>query len=48
MTAGFLYLEAITARDISEVCDTSKTDIDVKRRPGTFYRERARASLQSR
>ncbi len=43
MCRGFLYLEAITSRDIREVCDVSKTDIEVHRRPGSFYR-RALAS----
>jgi hypothetical protein len=38
MTRGFLYLEAITARDVAEVCDTGKTDVRVWRRPGAFYR----------
>jgi SAM-dependent methyltransferase len=38
MTRGFLYLEAITLRDIDEVCDVSKTDVDVRRRPGDYYR----------
>jgi hypothetical protein len=39
MTAGFLYLEAITDKDISSVCDTGKTDVDVWRRPATFYKQ---------
>ncbi len=39
MARGFLYLEAITRRDIEEVCDVQKTDIDVRRRPGDFYRD---------
>jgi len=39
MTRGFLYLEAITERDIAEVCDVAKTDVQVRRRPGSFYRE---------
>jgi 2-polyprenyl-3-methyl-5-hydroxy-6-metoxy-1,4-benzoquinol methylase len=38
MCRGFLYLEAITARDIREVCDRSKTDTSVRARPATFYR----------
>jgi hypothetical protein len=38
MCRGFLYLEAITARDIREVCDRSKTDTSVRARPAAFYR----------
>jgi hypothetical protein len=38
MCRGFLYLEAITARDIREVCDRSKTDTSVLARPASFYR----------
>jgi SAM-dependent methyltransferase len=38
MSRGFLYLEAITSRDIDEVCDIQKTDIEVSRRPGDHYR----------
>jgi len=39
MTDGFLYLEAITSRDIAAVCDTGKTDVKIWRRPGSFYRD---------
>jgi hypothetical protein len=38
MCRGFLYLEAITARDLRDVCDRSKTDVRVRARPATFYR----------
>ncbi len=38
MCGGFLYLEAITARDLVEVCDTKLTDVAVHERPGAFYR----------
>jgi hypothetical protein len=38
MCRGFLYLEAITARDLREVCDRSRTDGRVLARPATFYR----------
>jgi 2-polyprenyl-3-methyl-5-hydroxy-6-metoxy-1,4-benzoquinol methylase len=38
MAAGFLYLEAITRRDIAEVCDNELTDTSVFRRSGSFYR----------
>jgi 2-polyprenyl-3-methyl-5-hydroxy-6-metoxy-1,4-benzoquinol methylase len=38
MCRGFLYLEAITARDLREVVDRSRTDISVRARPATFYR----------
>ena len=38
MTRGFLYLEAITARDLDELCDRDKTDVTVRARSGAFYR----------
>jgi hypothetical protein len=38
MCRGFLYLEAITARDLRDVCDRSRTDVRVRGRPATFYR----------
>jgi 2-polyprenyl-3-methyl-5-hydroxy-6-metoxy-1,4-benzoquinol methylase len=38
MCRGFLYLEAITARDIREVCDKTRTDTSVRARPASFYR----------
>jgi len=38
MCRGFLYLEAITARDLREVCDRSRTDVSVHARSATFYR----------
>ncbi len=37
MSRGFLYLEAITARDVREVCDLDKTDVAIHPRPGAFY-----------
>ncbi len=40
MTGGFLYLEAITARDVKDVIDDHKTDVAVHPRKGTFYRSR--------
>jgi hypothetical protein len=38
MCRGFLYLEAITARDLRDVCDRSRTDVTVHARPAAFYR----------
>jgi hypothetical protein len=38
MCQGFLYLEAITRRDLREVCDRSKTDVRVLARSRSFYR----------
>jgi predicted TPR repeat methyltransferase len=38
MCRGFLYLEAITKRDLREVCDRSKTDVRVFARSRGFYR----------
>lgn len=40
MTGGFLYLEAITKRDLREVCDELRTDVGVHARTGAFYRAR--------
>lgn len=40
MAGGFLYLEAITKRDLATVCDRSKTDVGVHARPGSFYEKR--------
>ena len=42
MTGGFLYLEAITKRDLREVCDSSRTDVKVYERTGAWYRARLR------
>jgi 2-polyprenyl-3-methyl-5-hydroxy-6-metoxy-1,4-benzoquinol methylase len=38
MCRGYLYVEAITSRDLREVCDRSKTDVSVRSRPAAFYR----------
>jgi predicted TPR repeat methyltransferase len=38
MCRGFLYLEAITARDLRDVCDRGRTDTRVLARPASFYR----------
>jgi len=40
MARGFLYLEAITARDLRRVCDLDATDVEVHPRTGAWYRER--------
>ena len=40
MSGGFLFLEVVTARDLVEVCDVSRTDLQVHARPGEWYRER--------
>ena len=45
MTGGFLYLEAITKRDIKEVIDDVKTDVKVHGRTGNWYRTRLREHL---
>jgi hypothetical protein len=42
MSAGFLYLEAITKKDIKEVIDDVKTDVKVHGRTGAWYRQRLR------
>ncbi len=38
MCRGFLYVEAITARDLRDVCDRARTDCRVRSRPASFYR----------
>jgi 2-polyprenyl-3-methyl-5-hydroxy-6-metoxy-1,4-benzoquinol methylase len=38
MCRGFLYLEAITARDLRDVCDRTRTDVSVHSRPAGYYR----------
>ena len=38
MCRGFLYVEAITARDLRDVCDRTKTDVRVLARSKAFYR----------
>jgi hypothetical protein len=38
MCRGFLYVEAITSRDMQDVCDRNRTDVHVESRPATFYR----------
>lgn len=38
MCRGYLYVEAVTARDLREVCDRSKTDVRMRARPKAFYR----------
>jgi 2-polyprenyl-3-methyl-5-hydroxy-6-metoxy-1,4-benzoquinol methylase len=40
MSAGFLFIEAITRKDIATVCDTSRTDTRVHTRAGKWYRDR--------
>ena len=42
MTAGFLYLEAITKKDIRDVIDNAKTDVQVHERTAAWYRARLR------
>jgi hypothetical protein len=37
MARGFLYLEAITLRDLDTVCDRGRTDTSVRGRSGEFY-----------
>jgi len=40
MCRGLLYLEVLTARDLAEAADLERTDTDVHRRPGAWYRRR--------
>jgi predicted TPR repeat methyltransferase len=39
MTRGFLYLEAITDKDIADVCDNERTDTKIRARSGAWYRK---------
>ncbi len=47
MCRGFLYVEAITSRDLRDVCDRTKTDVSVRSRPAAFYRGHLRAHFES-
>jgi predicted TPR repeat methyltransferase len=38
MCRGFFYVEAITAKDLRDVCDRTRTDVRVLARPASFYR----------
>jgi len=38
MCRGFLYVEAITGRDLRDVCDRTRTDVRVVPRSKAFYR----------
>lgn len=40
MAGGFFYLEAITKRDLRDICDGAKTDVLVHERTGAWYRKR--------
>jgi len=42
MCRGFLYVEAITKRDLREVCDRSRTDVRVFERSARFYQRELR------
>ena len=46
MCRGFLYVEAITSRDLREVCDRSKTDVRVLARPARFYQRALRRHFE--
>jgi cyclopropane fatty-acyl-phospholipid synthase-like methyltransferase len=46
MCRGFLYLEAITKRDLEEVCDREATDVAVHLRTGAWYRKRLGARFR--
>ena len=47
MCRGFLYVEAVTSRDLREVCDRSRTDVNVKSRSATYYRRILARHFQS-
>jgi 2-polyprenyl-3-methyl-5-hydroxy-6-metoxy-1,4-benzoquinol methylase len=46
MCRGFLYLEAITARDLRGVCDRERTDVTVHARSAAFYRRLLAGSFE--
>ncbi len=46
MCRGFLYVEAITARDLRDVCDRTKTDVRVLARPARFYQKALRRHFE--
>lgn len=39
MTGAFLYLEAVTDKDLREVCDNDRTDLTMYGHPARFYRD---------
>ncbi len=47
MTRGFLYLEAVTARDLDELCDHDRTDSAMRRHPGALYRKHLQKHFMS-
>jgi hypothetical protein len=47
MTRGFLYLEAVTARDLDELCDRDVTDAAMRRHPGALYRKHLQKHFMS-
>lgn len=46
MCRGFFYVEAITARDLRDVCDRTRTDVRVRARPASFYRRVLKAHFE--
>jgi predicted TPR repeat methyltransferase len=46
MTGSYLYLEAVTARDLASVADNSVTDPGMRHRTGEWYRERLARHFQ--
>lgn len=47
MSRGFLYLEAVTKRDLDELCDAEKTDGGMRRHPGALYRKHLQKHFMS-
>jgi hypothetical protein len=47
MSRGFLYLEAVTTRDLDELCDADKTDPAMRRHPGALYRKHLQKHFMS-
>jgi hypothetical protein len=47
MSRSFLYLEAVTKRDLDELCDPEVTDSAMRPHPGTLYRKHLQKHLMS-
>jgi hypothetical protein len=47
MSRSFLYLEAVTKRDLAELCDPKVTDSAMRPHPGTLYRKHLQKHFMS-
>jgi hypothetical protein len=46
MCGGFLYLEAVTDKDLKEICDSGRTDLTMYGHPARFYRDLLKVSFR--